>query len=291
MAPPFLFFLFRGGPEQMASCLLCGRPIRFPRKQHPECREARRRAIEAIPALVEKSLASSIETSRFHALLTKAAEASFISAQELKQIIVAALLKAADRILSQRLISADEDQRISEIMEAFDRRFDGKLFELLVKADILRTLAGGKIPDRVRVKGDMPISLAKNETVIWIFNHVVEHRRRYKGSETSEKQKTLDTYSVLVPVKMRLPGRWTPKKAKTDVIVTNQNLYFVSAKMAIRRLPISRILDLKRYESGLSVLSGRKEQGVINFVALDDPWFAANLIGSLTAFTKAGLAA
>jgi hypothetical protein len=270
----------------MASCVLCGRAVGFLQKQHRECRDARKRAIEAIPALVEKSIASSIKTSRFHALLTEAAETSFISPSELKQTVVKTLQQVATRILSERLISGDEDLRISEIMEAFDTKFDGELFEVLVKADILRTLAAGRMPDRVRVKGSMPISLAKNETVIWIFNHAIAHRRRYKGNAIGENRKDLATYSARVPVKTRLPRRWTIQKTPSDLLVTNENLYFLSGTTAPRQLAISRILDLKRYKSGLSFLSGRKEQGVVNFIALDDPWFAANLIGSLTAFTR-----
>jgi hypothetical protein len=252
---------------------------------------ARQKALDTIPGLVEKSLASSIETSRFHALLTEAAEASFVSAPELKQTVAVALVETATRILSRRLISAEEDLRISEIMEAFDNHFDDKLFELLVKADVLRTLAAGKIPDRVRVKGGMPISLAKNETVIWIFNHSIEYRRRYKGSVTGENHKDLATYSTRKPVRTRLPRRCTIRKARSDLIVTSQNLYFLTGPTAPRRFPISRILDLELYQNGISFLSGRKEQGIIDLVTLDDPWFAANLIGGLTAFTKTVMAA
>jgi hypothetical protein len=270
----------------MANCVLCGRAVGFPRKQHRECRDARKRAIEAIPALVEKSIASSIETSRFHALLTEAAETSFVSASELKQTIVKALRQTATRILLERLISVDEDLRISEIMEAFDTNFDDELFELLVKADVLRALEAGKMPDRVRVKGGMPISLAKNETVIWIFNHAAARRRRYKGSAIAKQRRNIAAYSTRTPVKTRLPRRWTIRKIPSDLVVTNQNLYFLSGTAAPRQLPISRIIDLQCYKTGLSLFSGRKGQGVINFITLDDPWFAANLIGSLTAFIK-----
>ncbi len=133
-----------------------------------------------IPDLFSKALHSSLPAARFGEMLKEAAGASFIKPRDLGALCVSGISSMIDAVLEERLLTAAEDERITEIKDALGPGIAdvNNLNEKLIKISMLRELNAGQIPDRVTVVGPMPIELRGHERVIWIFNRVICFRRR-----------------------------------------------------------------------------------------------------------------
>lgn len=275
----------------MAKCIYCGQPAGFFRREHKECRNRHERATAMIPGFFKKALANPLPIERFRELLVGAAEASFIKPDELRSLIIDGVTNLITATLEERLLTAGEEDRITEVLEALGFPFDLGIapYELLVKVDILRKLEDGKIPDRVSVAGPLPIELRQGESIVWVFNHVVSYLERAAaegGQATAELTPDKAPYFGRAAANSKPASiRKLPQEVSGDLVVTNRNLYLLSSSDPPRRIPIARISNMRGYADGVSVVSGG-EKKVSRTIILDDPWFAANLIADLIRCAK-----
>jgi hypothetical protein len=267
----------------MADCVYCGKPAGFLRKQHAACREQHERATQAIPTFVEKCVVTQIPIDRFRDLLTRAAETSFIGAQELNDIVAMALVRLMTLRLKERLLTADEDTRIAAIMEAFDIGAESHGFDLLLKSDILRLLGEGHIPTRVRLK-DHTLQLAAGETVVWVFNRVTSYRNRApakRNKDTFEPPRGT-SYLSRQSFAKKIPVATLRSDTNGDLVVTDRSLRLLSSVEPPQRLAIARIVDIEPYDDGIRIWFGGPKQ-FARTIALNDSWFATNLLLGLSA--------
>ena len=273
----------------MARCTYCGKPVGILRKHHPECHERYERAIGAIPMFFSKILTNPMPAKKFASLLINVCETSHIAPNALKAMSVAGLGAIVDQLLRQRLLSADEEQRIVELkiqLKIDDHDFS-VVEDKLVKSAILRDVASGTNSNLTEIAGPMPIDLRPDEIVAWIFNRVKCFRSRPSDRNASTTQQVSQ-----LEINARQTNNWyfpsaslniifVPKDAALkegsgDLVITNYNIHFLT-EGKLRTMPISKISSLNSYADGIEIKRTGTENEGRSFV-LDDPWFALNLI-------------
>jgi hypothetical protein len=274
----------------MPNCTYCGKPAGLFRSHHVECRDQHERAVATIPVFFEKMLQSSLAPERFDELLQNVAATSFIDQERLQSLIVAGIDSMMAAALQDHVPTVAEEERIIEIAETLGLSPDDVpgLEDKLVKISVLRDLDEGKIPDRVTVTGPMPIELAPDETIIWIFNNVKSYRQP-KAKEgapahpSPPPRRNLRDYYSPAELKDQVRTNDQVGGGEVDVLVTNQHFFVVSDDRQ-RQIPFAKIGTFGAYADGLQISRGATEERTLTFI-MDDPWFGANLIARLLRLT------
>ncbi len=162
----------------MAKCIHCGRRAGLFRRSHAECRAKYDLAMTMIPAFFEKALNSSLAADRFDELLRNAAAASYITPAQLRSLAISGISAMTEATLADHLVTDAEEERIIEIADAVGLTLDDipTADDKLIKANVLRELDAGRIPDRVTVVGALPIELEPDESVVCMFKHTKTYR-------------------------------------------------------------------------------------------------------------------
>jgi hypothetical protein len=241
-----------------------------------------------IPAFFEKALNSALAADRFDELLRNAASASYITPSQLRSLAVTGIGAMTQSTLADHLLTEAEEERVIEIADAVGLTLDAipAADDNLIKANVLRELDAGRIPDRVTVVGALPIDLEPDESVVWIFNETKTYRAsRSKKDEPVE----LPTTSPI----SNLPLYYSPatlgedggnaaglvEESVGDLVVTTKQLFMIWSERQ-RSFPYSKIAGFHARREGFLITRGATQDRVVLF-AVNDPWFAANLIARL----------
>jgi hypothetical protein len=277
----------------MGRCVYCRRPAGVLRKQHAECQERHKRALTMIPELFSKALHSTLPAARFGEMLKEAATASFIKPRSLKLICVSGITSMIDAVLENRLLTAAEDERVTQIKDALGPGIADadELNEKLIKVGMLRELKSGQLPDRVTVAGPFPPELQR-QRVMWIFNGVISFRHRANDAAPPQQGTAIvfpatdqDLYcGIRSFVDDPLPAANLIEEANGDLVITDRHLYFIIGD-GQRRIPMSKITALQPHSDGIQVTC-EQPPGRSRAFSLEDPWLAANLIIGLVKLAK-----
>ena len=271
----------------MANCVHCGKPAGVFRRYHAECRAKHEFAIRAIPAFFEKALHSSVPADRFDQLLQDAAEASYVSRGQFRSLAIAGIASMAKSATAHDLPTRAQEDRIIEIADAVGLALDAvpEADATLIKANILRDLSAGVIPDRVTVVGPLPADVGRDEDVIWIFNRAKPYRApRPKGQPA--RPPALPAISDLPEYypPASLAEDWSHAKGLIeetagDLIVTTTQLVMVWNDRT-RSYPYRKIAGFRPHPKGFVIARGAADSRIILFM-VDDAWFAANLVARM----------
>jgi hypothetical protein len=268
----------------MGRCIYCGQPARLFRNQHNACKEQHDHALARIPDFLPKFLKSDLPPDRFCQLLQEGARASFITKSELSNAISRGILDAIASACGERILNAEELERFSNVADALTPLLSGnkEAEEKLLKVDVLMQLSEKRVPDVVKIEGDMPIDLRGGERVVWIFNNVALYRDQV--DEVAPEQLpgvliSLDRSDYVRPsALMRMNCDKLRKEARGDLVTTNQSLFFVQAADQMTRLSFARISSLRAFSDHLEIISSAGKRRVFT---VEDAWFAANLWAGL----------
>jgi hypothetical protein len=273
----------------MGQCKYCGRSAGFGKNMHSECDERHELAVAQIPDFFPKFFKSDLSLARFGELLRGAAQASFVSPDELSELAARGLARVVMQMVEQHLPGEADMQRLRDVAKAVAPMMTRDILphELLAKVEILHELGGARVPDIVSVAGPMPIELGQGESVIWIFNDVT----CFRGAVDSHDA---PTYGGVAPVALSLaaatyyspaafraallPEAQLLQDATGDLVVTNRNLFFVNGTVEARRIPLARIAALSAYANGILVACDGSGAESRQSFSLDDSWFAANML-------------
>jgi hypothetical protein len=272
----------------MANCVHCGRAAGLFRTYHQNCREQHDLAVKTIPGFFEKALRSSLPAERFDQLLRDAAAGAWIEPDRLRSLSIKGVRKMIDAVLADHLVTAAEEQRVIEIADAVGIPQDAMpdVHGKLVKAAVLRELDAGIIPDRIDVVGPLPLEFEPAETVIWIFNGVKCYRsQRAKDNQPAAPAQTNPVQALPAYYSLSSPDEEPDIDAGLidegvgDLVVTTDNLIMVWEDRQ-RSIPLARVIGFRARSDGVELARGTAQDRV-NAFALDDPWFAANLLARL----------
>lgn len=270
----------------MGRCSYCGEPAGFLRVQHAECSARYSRAMSMMPTFFAKYLDSQVPAERFSELLRGAAQAAFVPREELASLSVAEIGKTIDVLLAQGAPHLPEIQRISELTDELGHGVaeDSGLNDKLARAVVLAELHEGRVPDAVTVSGPLPFRLARNESVLWIFNRVQSYPQPLRVSDEQGLNALVgQTDTAFGPSQIlngALPAMEPDEKSEGDLVVTNRNLYLLLSEEAHERIPLSRVSAVQPSENGILV-AGTPAEKFSRVFLLDDPGFAFQLIDRL----------
>lgn len=195
-----------------------------------------------------------------------------------------------DRALDDDLLSSEEEAEIIGLRDAAgltqaDLEAAG-FQERLVKGATLRDLEEGSPQNRIRLSGPSPFLLQKSERLIWMFQSVGYH-------EMKQKVQYVGGYAgvsvrVMKGVYLRSGGSRGERistehleKADTGSLgITDKHLYFKGVVKAFR-IPLKKIVSVEQFSDGIGVTKEAANPKPQIF-AVDDPWFAANLLAKLS---------
>lgn len=269
----------------MATCSYCGQSAGLLRKWHQECHDRHERALQTIPGFFPKILDSAVLPERFADLLRSAADACFVTSDELKTLCQAGISSVVDSILRERPLTVSEAQRIMEFTDALELIMpDGLgLDEKLTKAAIIAELRDDRTPNHVSVVGPMPIEFGRNESVIWIFNQATAYRAPVIEAEHSSlpvfASADIPYMTPQAVAEIAPPAGRLGREMKGDLVLTNRAIHFLRSENASLRIPIARVVSLQVNREGVHVACAVAKQSRLFLV--DDPWFAGNVIGQL----------
>jgi hypothetical protein len=231
---------------------------------------------------------SNIGAKRFADLLLAAAQDTYIKKNELSALCVIGIERAIEHTLKVRLLSTDELDRIGDLIDALKDFLDDEvaLDERLIKLRTLTELENRKIPSYVSIDGANPLTFEPDESVLWIFNNAYAGRLAgIKISDTEDDAATADYLPPDAIRKNRIGVDVLANETMGDLVITDQNVYFLQSEEQILKIAISQIASTRVYVDGIYVTCKPPDRRKRAF-RVNDHWFAANLLGNLMRFVR-----
>ncbi len=217
------------------------------------------------------------------------AKSSYIPSDQVRNALIQGWERAVDGFLSDDLLTPEEEQRLLSFGETFslthtDLDINGA-YRRVVKAGILREITEGKLPQRLRVEGQVPFNLQKSEKLIWLFQDVAYHehrtRRHYEGGYAG--------FSVRIARGLYFrTGAFKGHPVETEETahidsgllgITNKHVYFSGPRRGFR-IRYDKIVAFRAYLDGIGVQRDTVRAKPEAFVT-GDGWFTYNLVVNL----------
>jgi hypothetical protein len=271
-------------------CIYCEKPVSFFSSKHEECEASAFRARDAISKQIRSYLECGDASYGGKASIDVLAAGARLSNDESKNAVKQGFHSAVSNILNQRVISAEEEARLSALIYDWgfhqsDLNRNGS-WTKVVQSFVIRDLLEGKTPNRCTI-ANSTLLLGKNESYIWIFNRVDVYERKthrsYEGRHAG--------FSVRIAKGIYLrEGAYrghavehvsTDHVGSGDFVVTNKNLFIVVGGHTTK-LSLKKIVSVTPHSDGISFQcdGARAPQYSIRHL---DPWFAYNVLMNLSA--------
>lgn len=281
----------------MANCTYCNKPAGLLKKFHKECADKYQSAKATIQIMVDKFLKTDSTNElkeEFYPKLSAIAVNNFLSSNDLNNIIVTAWEREVDSAFDDGLLSEEEENHLltaAERLGVSDKQLNSnQYYQKLIKGAVLRELMEGKMPERIKIGGDLNLNFQKDETIIWLFQNVdyLENRtrRQYVGGYQGVSLK------IMKGVYYRAGGFKgnpidTVETVKVDngiLCTTSKHIYFKGASKGFK-LPYKKILSLTPYSDGVGIQKDGVSSKPQSFIT-NDGWFTYNLLTNLMELNK-----
>lgn len=273
----------------MGSCVYCGESAGLFRKLHKECELKYQTGIseikkELVEAIKNKNLSPDLRDG-----MKQTAAECFIKGFRLESIIISAWEKTIDDFLDDGAIDPNEESLLNNYSDLFE--LDKTMldrngyFTKLVQGLLLHDLMSGKIPQRVDLKGNLPVNLEKDETVIWAFGNTDLYQEKIK------RQYVGGSKGVSIRIMKGLYYRQSSFKgepidttylkhiASGILVVTNKRVIFSSPVKTIK-INYPKITATYPYNDGIMIHRDTASQSSLIFIT-GDGWFTNNLLDNL----------
>jgi hypothetical protein len=273
----------------MGTCIYCGEEVGFLRRRHEECEQRREAATAKIRQQFVQAMDAPLDPARFQALAEETARTGYLAGDDFRGVVVSGLTAALEKVLDDHVITQDENERIEVLAQQFgvtanDLAPDVQL--RFVKANVLRDLDEGRMPNRVVVEGLSTPNLGRGEVIVWAFNpatlFVTRSRTKYVGGSRGVSVRLAKSVYYKVGASKGEPVRtdYLSNEGAGCLFITNRNVIFLGPGKGVK-LPFRKILSVQLYSDGIELLrDGVNAKPVV--LTVDDPPFAANLIARLS---------
>jgi len=278
----------------MGICKYCGKPAGFLKSKHKECELKYNNGKSKIKLNIKEALNNKINLADLLEEIDNIAKESFIKADETRKLIFRGWKEAVEAAFEDGILTEDEEKRLNEMIEVFnfnrDKLNSDSSYQKIVKGAILRDIMDGKLPDRVKIKGNIPFNLQKNEKIVWLFNDVDYYEKRTRREYVGGYQ----GFSVRIAkgVYYRVGGFKGRPVTNTETVyidsgimaITNKHIYF-SGGLKSFRIKYEKIVSFEPYSDGLGVQRDAQTAKPQIFVT-GDGWFTFNLVKNLAELRK-----
>lgn len=274
----------------MGICIYCGQPAGLLRRQHQECAVNHEQGYSEMGALASQAARGLVNLHSLEPKLAEVARRSYITADQMNQVLIRAWEDTVDHFLEDGDLNADEEKQLSAFKERFalsqevlDRR---GAYSKLVKAAILRDVMEGTIPQRLTVAGGLPFNFQKSEQLIWVFPNTAYYedktRRQYVGRSQGVSIRLAKGIYYRMGAFQGHPVE-TTERVYVDtglLAVTNKHLYFAGPSKSLR-IRHDKIVSFIPFEDGIGLQRDATTAKPQIFVT-GDGWFTYNLFSNVS---------
>ena len=216
--------------------------------------------------------------------------ASFMDDATKEKILVKVLDDAVEKYLEDYIIDDSEKRCIARFVQfsglsqtALNRHHS---LERMLQADVIQDILNGRRPSpQIKIVGEFPFVLARNEMVIWLFRNVTLHeqkiRREYVGRSSGISVR------IAKGVYYRTGGfrghpietTYMQRVSTGSVCLTDKNIYFSSPQKSLK-IPFSKIINIDSYSDGIGLQKDGVNSKPVVFEGIDS-WFVYNVIVNL----------
>jgi hypothetical protein len=241
--------------RQMSLCIHCGESAGFLRRRHKECRQRHATGVERIPTFFAQAMEGDVDAERFGELLQRYARAHGVTDDELKRLIVSGLTTALKKVLEDHVISADENQRFELLRDTFGVLHSdlGALAVRYAKANILREIDDGEVPELAEYEGSPLPNLARGEVLVWAFKNAIQYmikaRTQYVGSSQGVSVRLMKGvyYRVGASKGERIRTNYLSEEGRGAFFVTSHNVIFISTARSVK-LPLKKVVSVQLFD-------------------------------------------
>lgn len=269
--------------------MYCGEKAGWFRSAHPACEAANEAVREDLPAALLDAFKDNGEAQTFLDGLPTLTEPAYLKPNEIEQLLADGMDRILDDALDDDVLSADEEDLISEWVHTLSATYPGlkqsDAVERLVKAAIVRNLqAGEPVAGRFSTEG-LPFLFQKSEELVWTFSPAQFYQN------TTRTEYVGGSHGVSVRLAKGVyyrTGSFRGRPVKIDELklqgtgmlaITTKHIYFWSPNKAFK-VPFSKLISLETFEDGIRVQRDGTTTKPQTFTGIDG-WFAANLISNL----------
>lgn len=270
----------------MGVCIYCGEKARFLRNFHPECHEKRDVGWRELLAAVSKGIVEQTPVPELERGLAQLAKESYHDKASIAEAVMVGWEQTVEKFLEDGHLDETEESRLAEFAKGFglgQDQLDRKgAWSRLAKGGALRDLLSGRIPTRLKIDGELPFNLQKNEQVIWVFPNTKYYedrkRREYVGKSSGVSIRIAKGVYYRVGAFKGNPV----DTVETTLIgeglfgVTNKHIYLAGAGKGFR-VKLEKIVAIHPYEDGVGI---QQEQVTAKPKTLitGDGWFTYNVL-------------
>ena len=272
----------------MGNCIYCGQKVSLFKKEHPTCKENYFNGIAKITNLFNKVVTNNKKTN-IKQEAQDIAKSNFIREDEIDKIFFSQWEKEIDKAFEDDILTEDEEEKLIEIAEDAGLKIDviskTEAYNKIVKGGVLREIYEGKIPQRIKINGSLPINYQKNENLIWVFNNVElledKVKREYVGGYHGVSVKIAKGLYYRTGSFKGNPVERVQTTAVDNGLfaVTNRHIYFVGSRKSFK-IPYNKIISFQQYSNGIGIMKDGVTAKPLSFIT-NDGWFTYNLITNL----------
>lgn len=269
------------------SCVYSGEPTSLFSSKHGKCGMAASRVAEIISEQIARYLehgdASYIGKNSISTLATQ----DRLSDAEIKSAVRQGCECAIRNILSQRILSREEEARFSQVISDWNFQKTGLVrgWPRIIQSLVIRDLLEGKVPGHFETLNP-PVPLGKNEACVWIFSGVDVYERKTRRSYENHH------IGLSVPIAKGIYLRdgvyrghpvdhvCADQLGRGDLMVTTKNVFFLIGGQT-KKLSVKKIVSANPHSDGITFQCDGKRAPQYSVRRLD-PWFAYNLIVNLS---------
>ncbi len=270
----------------MGDCTYCGKSAGLFHTVHKECESAHQAAEHAIVTAIDKAFSSATIADSLPSYIHNTGESGFIDSQAQRKLIVDGWTRALNHFLVPGLFDDSQEALLVRFKALFhltnEELSAENSYPLMVKADALRDLTSGKLPDRCHIVGTLPINLQKDERLVWAFPNTSYYanktHREYVGASAGVSLRVLKgVYLHTNSFHGKPIDVSTTQKVDTGFFaITNKNIYF-SGRLKAMRVPFSKIVSFQEFSDGIGFFRDSANAKHESFMT-GDGWFTYNLV-------------
>lgn len=273
----------------MGNCKYCGKSAGLLRNVHEECEKIYDSGKLQIMSLIRKAVQDTSSLNSLKVSIKDIAQRHLIKGSEVVSIIIDGWELAVEIAFEDGVLAEEEETNLFKVGEYFgftQEHLDRNgAYTKVIRGAVLRQVMNGEIPERIKVTGNFPFNLQKNEIVVWIFQGVKyfeqQTRTHFQGGSVGA------SIRVAKGVYFRTGGfRGHPVKnnetvhADTGVLAfTNKHLYFAGNNKSFR-IPYKKIVSFQPYSDGIGIQRDAASAKPQSFIT-GDGWFSYNLLTNL----------
>jgi hypothetical protein len=270
----------------MGNCEYCGTPAGFLKKYHKYCKEKFESGRNQILSLIKSSISKQLPLDELEKELRTILKSHIIKKDHARSILIAGWEAAVEKALEDSLLTKDEESFLVTLSKRFalsqDEMDKNGVYSKVVKGAILRDVLEGRIPERVKIGGNVPFNLQKTEKIIWLFQNVAcyeqKTRREYVGGYQGVSIRIAKgLYYRTGGFKGQPVDRTETVHIDTGLLgVTNKHIYFAGDRKNFR-IRYDKIVSFIPYSDGVGIQEDKVTAKPKSFIT-DDGWFTYNLL-------------